>query len=260
MSRGVRRERRRVGMHRRKNSSLSVESLEGRMLLSTAAEPSGTAVHPAVEHHSLQFATTTALQSSTKTTTVGNRVILVASVHTAGIGRLVGSGRVRFSEVSPMPEGLGVANVNRLGSSTISTRRLNDGESHEIQAQYVPAGHSFATSYATVSVSVTPADVTSFRIHAPQFYGAPGTPITYSVTALDRAGQPVADYTGTINIYSPTDHAAKFPARQYTFTTADQGTHDFPDGVTFHKGGAEVLKIVQVNNTQIHGEAKFGIE
>ncbi len=260
MSRGVRRERRRVGMHRKKNSSLSVESLEGRMLLSTAAEPSGMTTHAAAERHPLQFATTTALQSSTKTTAIGNQVTLVATVHTAGIGRLVGSGRVRFSEVSPTPEVLGVANVNRLGSATISTRRLDDSDSHEIQAQYVPAGHSFATSYATVSVSVMPAEVTSFRIHAPHFYGAPGTPITYSVTALDRAGQPVTDYTGTINIYSPTDHAAKFPARQYTFTTADQGTHIFPDGVTFHKGGAEVLKIDQVNNTQIQGKAKFGIE
>ena len=69
---------------------------------------------------------------------------------------------------------------------------------------------------------------------APQYFGAPGTPVTFSVTALDRAGQAVTDYTGTVEFLSPTDHSAKFLARTYTFTAADQGSHAFPDGVNRH--------------------------
>ncbi len=160
--------------------------------------------------------------------------------------------------VSPNPEVIGAAHLDKLGEASLKTSRLLDGESYTIDAQFVPAQPVYASSHGSVVVSVATATVSSFRINAPQFYGAPGTPLSFSVTALDRAGQPVTDYTGTINLYSPTDHAANFPARQYTFTTADQGTHEF--GVTFHKGGAEVLKVDQVSNTQIHGTAKFGIE
>ena len=84
--------------------------------------------------------------------------------------------------------------------------------------------------------------------------------MTFSVTALDRAGQPVTDYAGTIQLYSPTDHAAKFPVKKYSFTPADGGTHQFADGITFRKGGAEILKVTQVSNTKILGKATFGIE
>src|SRR5262249_17146500 len=83
---------------------------------------------------------------------------------------------------------------------------------------------------------------------------------TFSVTAIDRAGQPVTDDIGTIQFVSPTDRSAKFLTRTYTFTTADHGTHEFPGGVTFHKGGAEVVKVEQLNNTRISGTQAFGIE
>jgi hypothetical protein len=260
MSNGLRRERRRVGMHRRTILSGSVETLEGRVLLSGAVEKAGATVPAAIQVHSVQRATTTSLQSSTKTTESGNHVILVATVHTAVDARLVTSGRVRFSVISPTPEVIGSARVNKVGEATIRSPRLVDAETYEIQAEYVPSSRVFAASDGNVSVSIAPAAATSFRINAPQFFGAPGTPVTFSVTALDRAGQPVTDFTGTIDVFSPTDHSAELLAPQYTFTTADQGTHEFAEGVTFHKGGAEILKVDQVNNTRIHGDATFGIE
>jgi hypothetical protein len=259
MSNGMRRERRRVGMHRRTILSGSVETLEGRVLLSGAVEKAGATVPAAIQIHSVQRATTTSLESSTKSTAAGNHVILVATVHTSVDARLVTSGRVRFSVISPTPEVIGSARVNKVGEATIESPRLLDAETYEIQAEYLPS-RVFAASDGNVSVLIAPAAVTSFRINAPQFFGAPGTPVTYSVTALDRAGQPVTDFTGTIDALSPTDHSAEFRVPQYTFTTADQGTHEFPEGVTFHKGGAEILKVDQVNNTRIHGNATFGIE
>ena len=99
-------------------------------------------------------------------------MILVATVHLASEGDPVESGRVRFSVVSPTPEAIGSAHLNKLGNAAIVTSRLNDGEPHEIQAQFVPSGKAFATSYGSVSVSVAPAEATSFRIRAPQFFGA----------------------------------------------------------------------------------------
>ena len=84
MSHNVRRERRRVGMHRRTNLNWSVETLEGRILLSGAAEPAGVTGPGAIQVQSDQYKTTTSLQSSTKSTASGNKVVLTATVHLAG--------------------------------------------------------------------------------------------------------------------------------------------------------------------------------
>src|SRR5262249_48040596 len=139
----------------------------------------------------------------------------------------------------------------RRGQAIITTSKLSQAGPYEIQAAFLPNQAGFARSSDQITVSIAPPVVTSFRIAARHFFGAPGTPLTFSVTAIDRQKQPVSDYTGRISLFSPTDHAAKFPVRVYTFTGADQGTHTFVDGITFHKGGAEVLKVNQVTNTQI---------
>ena len=250
----------RLGMHRQTRPNLSVETLEGRVLLSGADRPTTVSPPAQIASHSAQRPTITSLESSTKATSTGQQVTLVATVNTEPHGRLVNSGRVRFSLVSPTPEVLGSSHLNSHGEARLETRRLQGGDTYEIQAEFIPAERVLTGSYASVSISVAPAAATSFRITAPQFFGAPGSPVTFSVTALDRVGQPVTDYKGTISLYSPTDHAAKFLVKQYTFTPADQGTHEFADGITFHKGGAEVLKVDQVSNTHIRGQATFGVE
>jgi hypothetical protein len=185
---------------------------------------------------------------------------LVATVHTAGDLRVVRGGFVRFSVVGPTPQFLGAAHPDRIGQATLTTSRLSASGTYELLAQYDSPHGRFAPSSAELSVTIGERLATSFRITAPQYFGAPGTGVTYSVTALDRAGQPVTDYTGTINMFSPTDHNAKFSPHTYSFTTADHGTHQFADGVTFHKGGADVLKVDQISNTRIAGSQKFGIE
>jgi hypothetical protein len=52
---------------------------------------------------------------------------------------------------------------------------------------------------------------------------------------------------------------ASFPAKHYTFTPADHGTHHFVGGVTFGKAGAEVLRVAQENNRKVFGSATFAI-
>ena len=259
MSHGMRKRRDRPEMHRRTISNWSVETLEGRVLLSGPARPTAS---PSAQIGALpgQRPTTTSLVSSSKPTATGERVTLVATVNAQPHGSLVTSGRVRFSIVAPTTEVLGSSHLNQHGAAILTTGRLQAGDTDEIQAEFIPTERIIGRSEATVNITVAPASATAFRITAPQFFGAPGSPVTFSVTALDRAGQPVTDYTGTVTLFSPTDHAAKFPIKQYTFTTADQGTHEFADGVTFHKGGDEVLKVDQVSNTHILGKATFGIE
>ena len=36
-------------------------------------------------------------------------------------------------------------------------------------------------------------------------------------------------------------------------------THHFVGGVTFNKGGAEILKVTQANNAKVFGKATFAI-
>jgi hypothetical protein len=245
---------------RRYVSDWVVRALEGRVLLSQAGGPATTAPPAQVAPNLDLLRTTTTLQASTQVSTPRESVTLVATVNAPGISRPVGAGRVRFSVVSPTPETLGIAHPDSVGHATLKTSRLHRGVIYQVQAQYLSPHGPYASSSGRLTVEVAPPHVTSFLITAPQYFGAPGTPITYSVTALDHASQPVSDYTGTVQFFSPTDHSANFLTKTYTFTTADQGTHAFVDGVTFHKGGAEVLKVNQVNNTRIKGEQDFGIE
>jgi hypothetical protein len=185
---------------------------------------------------------------------------LTATVVATTADRPVQGGRVRFSVISPTPELLGAAHPNARGSATLVTKRLTRGATYVIQASYLAPNASYYPSNVQLDITVGESPAKRFVIRAPQFFGSPGTPIPFSVTALGHDGRPATDYTGTVQFYSPTDHSASLPQRTYTFTTADEGTHDFPDGVTFHKGGAEVLRVRQVNNTQIAGSQPFGIQ
>lgn len=57
---------------------------------------------------------------------------------------------------------------------------------------------------------------------------------TFTVTALDNAGNVLTDYTGTVHLSSSDYQAAGVPA-DYTFTAADAGAHTFT--VTFKTAG-----------------------
>ncbi len=244
------------GKRRRAASDWVVRPLEGRVLLSQA----GVHAPASVPHAVGSLETMTVLRASTVMSRAHPKVTLTATVTSPGLNRPLGGGLVRFTVVSPTPEVLGSAHSNSRGSAKLTTSRLNLGENYVIQAQFRSSNGTFAGSTDQLDVTASPPQVVSFRITAPQYYGAPGTPVTFAVTALNRAGRPVRDYTGTVQFVSPTDHSAKFLTRTYTFTTADQGSHAFLDGVTFHKGGAEVLKVAQVNNTRISASQPFGIE
>lgn len=54
-----------------------------------------------------------------------------------------------------------------------------------------------------------------------------GTPVTVTVTAVDRCGNTVRDYTGTVT-WGATDGCASLPT-DYTYQLSDQGVHTFND-------------------------------
>jgi hypothetical protein len=170
------------------------------------------------------------------------------------------TGFVEFFLLAPTAQRLGASQLDRLGHATIRTSKLGRSGSFEVQAEFIPVVRGYARSTAELTVTTGPAAVTSFVIGAPHYFGAPGTPLTITVTALDAQRRRVPSFTGSIAMVSPTDRAATIVPRVYAFTTADQGAHTFVNGLTFHKGGAEVFKVHQVSNTRIRGGATFGIE
>ena len=84
----------------------------------------------------------------------------------------------------------------------ITTTKLHRGGTFEVRAEFIPSVRGYARSSVLLTVTTGPTAVSSFRITAPHYYGAPGTPITFTVTALDSGGQPISGYTGTVHFSS----------------------------------------------------------
>ncbi len=279
----ARRRARSLWKRRRKTSAWRVESLEDRVALSHTA--SLTLAHTAilVSSRPSSIPTETILQSSNTTASTGQAIDFIADVKNANTGRQVSGGRVEFFLESPRPQLLGKVNLNRKGEAALTTSKLTHLGTNVVVADFIPTNHGVAGSQsAAATVDVVPLTVKSFRVVPVEKFGHAGEPMTFTVTALSPAGQPVTDYTGTVLVTSPTDSNTIFPAhvyvalgikapppvtvglatfqnQVYTFTPADHGTHTFVDGVTFNKGGAETVKVQQQNNSRVRGIATFAI-
>jgi hypothetical protein len=115
-----------------------------------------------------------------------------------------------------------------------------DAGTHAFSVTLKTAGTQSITVKDTLSTLVTgqqfitvkPATATTVRI-AGTLSATVGTPQTYTVTAYDPFGNVATGYTGTVH-FNSSDPTAGLPP-DYTFTTADAGTHAFPKGVTFHQ-------------------------
>ncbi|HEY7423861.1 MAG TPA: Ig-like domain-containing protein [Gemmataceae bacterium] len=78
---------------------------------------------------------------------------------------------------------------------------------------------------------------TSFAISGSPSSATAGTPVQFTVSAVDSAGQVVPGYTGTVH-FTSTDGSAVLPG-DYTFTAADNGVHTF--SVVFKTAGTQSL-------------------
>jgi hypothetical protein len=103
-----------------------------------------------------------------------------------------------------------------------------------------------ATDSATASVTgsatvaVNPAGVVGFRLTAPAAATA-GAAFSVTVTAIDAYGNTVPGYLGTVH-FASSDGRATLPA-DYTFTSADNSSHTFTNGVTLFTAGSQTLTV-----------------
>ena len=226
--------------------------------------------------------TVTTLQAVTSTVETGEPFTFNATVQNSNSS--LAGGFVKFVTVSPRPVVLGEVPVGAFDQQvSLGTFALKKVGTYQVQATYVPSTNRFAESTsAPVTVTVTPLTAVSFRVTPLVRRGHLAQPVTFTVTALNAHKQPVTNYTGTVTFSSPTDSWTIFPTAvyvsldtapppanspqlatfanmTYTFTPADHGTHLFVDAATFNKGGAEILKVSQANNTQVSGKATFSI-
>ncbi len=94
-----------------------------------------------------------------------------------------------------------------------------------------------ATLSDQVDVTVQAGSVSALRITGLAASATAGTPTSFTVTAVDAAGNPATAYTGTVTFTSSTDSTAVLPAA----TTLTNGTGTFE--VTFKKVGAQSITV-----------------
>jgi probable HAF family extracellular repeat protein len=85
-----------------------------------------------------------------------------------------------------------------------------------------------------------------------------GTPFDIIVTALDAQGNIDTGYQGTVTFTSSDAYPGLLPA-DYTFTSADQGTHTFSGVVTFFTAGAQMLTAQDTADSSLTGSATVSV-
>ncbi len=224
------------------------------------------------------------LKTPTPQVQIHQDVTFIATDASSTTGRPIRAGKIEFLIDSPNPVVLGESKLNKTGATSFATNKLTKVGTYWIIARYVEPGGKIDPSETStpLAIDVTPLGTTSFRVTPAVKFGRIGEPISFTVTALNSAGQPVTNYTGTVHITSPTDSAttfgkhfyinlqlpppipwtlglASFQNQTYQFQPSDHGSHTFTDGVTFGKGGAEEVKATQANNANIHGKGVIAI-
>ncbi|MCU1462812.1 MAG: hypothetical protein JWO37_2887 [Acidimicrobiales bacterium] len=148
------------------------------------------------------------------------------------------------------------------GSATLPgdyTFTGGDAGSHTFSATYATPGNQTITATDNVTASingtsnstaVTPVGsvATHLDVSAPPAATA-GTPISFTVTALDALNQVVTGYTNTVQ-FSSTDGSATLPGN-YSFVAGDHGVHTF--GATLRTSGSKTITATQTPLTAVTG-------
>jgi hypothetical protein len=103
------------------------------------------------------------------------------------------------------------------------------------------------------SGSGTAGPATQFASSAPSSVMA-GVPFSLVVQAQDQFGNIATGYRGTVQFYTSQGAGSVVPAN-YTFTTADNGTHIFVNGVTLTQVGEQAVSMFDTSNSAVAGVA-----
>ena len=98
----------------------------------------------------------------------------------------------------------------------------------------------------------TAGPATQLLVNAPDTATA-GQAFNVTVTAEDAYGNTATGYAGAVALGS-SDSAATLPSN-YTFTSGDNGTHTFIDGVTLNTAGAQAVMATDTVDSNISGES-----
>jgi hypothetical protein len=93
---------------------------------------------------------------------------------------------------------------------------------------------------ALTSNTVKTETATHFTVSAPAYVTA-GSSFTITVTAKDKNGQTLTDYTGTVHFTSTDTASGVILAADYTFTALDQGVHVFTDNFALNTAGSRTI-------------------
>jgi hypothetical protein len=95
-----------------------------------------------------------------------------------------------------------------------------------------------------------------FEITAPAVMTAGEEAPKVSVRAVDKNGNTVQDYTGTVRFDAPGDPNAVLPALgRYTFKDSDLGEKSFPITLKFSAVGQQTLRVEDEQDPTLYGEA-----
>lgn len=76
--------------------------------------------------------------------------------------------------------------------------------------------------------------------------------VDITVKAVDKAGNQVKNYLGTIYITVENDAKATVPYQEgYTFVTADEGIKTFSKGLSFSKEGTMKVTVVDIDTENL---------
>jgi hypothetical protein len=120
-------------------------------------------------------------------------------------------------------------------------------------SQTITASDTTISSIAgTSTVSVSAAALDHFSITSAGTVAA-GLPFDLIVAALDQYGNTVTGYTGTVTFTtSDQDPQVSLPP-DYTFTSADNGTHTFSAGATLYTSGNQTITVTDTSDNTLFG-------
>jgi len=136
-----------------------------------------------------------------------------------------------------------------------------------VQAPARAASYTFATSVKLGTTShklpvppvvVQPGPAADLAVSGLPSPGETGVPVPVTVTAEDAFGNVTTGYQGTVH-FTSSDPAAALPG-DYTFTTADAGTHTFAGGVTFVHQGAQSVTATDTANSAMTGSDSAALD
>ena len=128
------------------------------------------------------------------------------------------------------------------------------------------AGSQSVTATDTTTQSITgvanetvaPSTATHYTLSAPA-NATVGTPFSVTVTARDAYNNVATGYIGTVHFTTSDSGTGVVLPADYTFTTTDNGTHTFTNGVTLVSTGTQSLTATDTVTGSIAGNANVNV-